>query len=69
MKDHIPFHQRLSCSVPEASAVTGIGRTKLYQAMKEGDLKFVQVGGRRLILVASVLELLGMGQARLEAHG
>ena len=37
-------------SISDAIAVTGIGRTKLYQEINSGRLKTVRLCGRRLIL-------------------
>lgn len=41
--------------VPDAY---GIGRTKLYQLIKDDRLKSVKVGGRRLILADSLEDLI-----------
>lgn len=48
--------------IDEAVASYGIGRTKLYELMKEGKLRTVKVGGRRLIPAES-LEALLKGEA------
>lgn len=42
-------------TVPAALAATGIGRTKLYAAIKDGDLRSLRVCGRRLILKDDLL--------------
>ena len=36
-------------SVAEAVRWSGVGRTRLYAAMADGSLVFIQKGGRRLI--------------------
>ena len=41
---------QLSISIEAASKLTGIGRTKLYQAMKQGALKAKKFGKRTIIL-------------------
>jgi excisionase family DNA binding protein len=46
----IPFHDRISCTVPEACAATGIGRSKHYEEIAAGRLQTTCVGRRRLIL-------------------
>jgi excisionase family DNA binding protein len=56
----IPFRERISCTIAEACAATGIGRTKIYEAMSDGRLKSVKVDNRRLVLVASLLQLLDL---------
>ena len=35
--------------VPEAAEITGIGRSKLYELMSEGEIESVKCGGLRLI--------------------
>ena len=58
MATTIPFRERLSCTIAEACAATGIGRTKIYEALSDGRLESVKVDNRRLVLVASLLRLL-----------
>jgi excisionase family DNA binding protein len=53
----IPFAQRLTCTVAEACAATGLGRTKLYELIGEGCLDTTTIGRRRLILVRSLRTL------------
>jgi len=57
-RNAIPFAQRLSCTVAEACEATGIGRTKLYELIGEGQLDTMTIGRRRLVLVPSLLSLL-----------
>ncbi|MGJ5197158.1 excisionase family DNA-binding protein [Bradyrhizobium sp. HKCCYLRH1030] len=54
----IPFDQRLTCTIHEASEVTGLGRTKLYELIGAGQLTTITVGRRRLVLVSSLHALL-----------
>jgi excisionase family DNA binding protein len=42
---------KLAYSITEASKATDVGRTKLYQEIKEARLRTVKVGRRTLILV------------------
>lgn len=42
--------QREGLSIVEASRICGLGRTKLYEAMKTGDLVARKFGKRRIIL-------------------
>lgn len=58
MATNIPFRERISCTITEACVASGIGRTKLYEAMRDGRLESVKVDNRRLVLVASLLRLL-----------
>jgi excisionase family DNA binding protein len=42
--------EREALSISEACAAAGIGRTKIYQAITEGNLKARKCGKRTLIL-------------------
>jgi excisionase family DNA binding protein len=46
-------------SIPEAGAILGIGRSKTYQLIEQGDLATVNIGRRRLVVVESVRSLVG----------
>ena len=41
--------QRAAYSVEEAAAALGIGRTYVFQLIKEGNLQTVKAGRRRLV--------------------
>jgi excisionase family DNA binding protein len=43
-------NQKLSLSVEEAAEATGIGRSKLYEAMRDGLLQARKFGRRTIIL-------------------
>jgi hypothetical protein len=58
-EERVPFRERLTCSVADAQAASGISRSALYQEMRAGNLKFVKRGTRRLVRVQSLLKLLG----------
>jgi excisionase family DNA binding protein len=45
---------RIAVSPSEAARLSGIGRTKLYQALKSGALPSFKVGTRRLIRVSEI---------------
>jgi excisionase family DNA binding protein len=47
------FHSgdQLAASIQRASEISGLGRSSLYEAMKDGDLPYVKVGKRRLIII------------------
>lgn len=53
----VPFRERFSCTVDEACAVTGLGRTKLYELIGSGQLITTTIGRRRLVIVRSLFEL------------
>lgn len=46
----IPGLNRLAYPVDAASVMAGISRSRLYELMKDGQLRSVKRGGRRLIL-------------------
>ncbi len=41
---------QIAFSIEESSAITGIGRTKIYEAINAGDLRAKKMGKRTLIL-------------------
>jgi excisionase family DNA binding protein len=41
---------KIGLRIPEASHISGLSRSKLYQLISEGKLRSVKAGGRRLIL-------------------
>lgn len=54
----IPFRERITCSVAEAVEASGIGRTRLYEHIKQGDIRIRKDGRRTLVLVASLVDFL-----------
>jgi excisionase family DNA binding protein len=44
------FGDKIGLRIPEASHISGISRSKLYQLIGQGKLRSVKAGGRRLIL-------------------
>jgi len=62
----IPFRERVSCTISEACAYGGFGETTCFKLLKEGKLRSVTIGRRRLISVPSLLSLLGEKVARID---
>lgn len=54
------FHspEKLAFTIPEAVASSGIGRTKLYELIKEGRLEARKLGARTLIPAMSLRALI-----------
>ena len=52
---------KLLLSIPEAVQTLGIGRSKLYEMIAEGDLETITIGRRRLIRAESVHALARAG--------
>jgi excisionase family DNA binding protein len=59
---NIPTPERIALRIRDASAVSGLSRSTLYELLKGGKLRAVKIGGRRLILRES-LEALLLGSA------
>ena len=54
----LPLTDRITCSVTEACAATGLGRSTIYELMARGAIDSLSVGRRRLVRVESILRLL-----------
>lgn len=63
-----PEHRKLSYTVTEACAVTGLSRVTLYRARTRGDLPMYLRDGR-IIILASDLEAYIVGAPRLPPRG
>ena len=48
----------MTVSVIEASKLTGLSRSRLYELMQDGKLKSLTIGRRRLIRVSALEALL-----------
>lgn len=48
----------ISVRITVAVQLTGIGRSKLYELMADGQLETVKIGASRLILVSSLKKLI-----------
>lgn len=53
----MPFAERLTCTVAEACRATGLGRTKMYELMGDGQIATKRIGRRRLVLIRSLVGL------------
>lgn len=59
---HVPFAEKISCSVDEAMSATGLSRSKLYQHIRGGSLETRRIGKRRLVLIESLTKLVHADQ-------
>jgi excisionase family DNA binding protein len=57
----VPFIERMTCTIEEACAVSGLGRSRLYELLADGRLEAVKIGKRRLIKIQSLKKLLDAG--------
>jgi len=53
----------LTVRIPEALRLTGIGRSKLYELIKSGDVDTVKIGTATLVRMASLRRLVERGSA------
>ena len=53
-KHDVPISERLAYPVPEACALGGWSRSKMYELFKSGELRSVRRAGRRLVLRADL---------------
>jgi excisionase family DNA binding protein len=51
----------ITVTVPTALAVTGLGRTKFYELIKEGRIRTVAIGRRTLVIFADLEKLAEVG--------
>ena len=51
----------ITATIRDFSRISGLGRTSIYQLIDAGDLQSVKIGKRRLVIVASYLDLLKRG--------
>jgi excisionase family DNA binding protein len=49
--------ENITVSINDAAKALGVGRSKIYQLIRSGDLNFVKIGRRSLITVTSIREL------------
>lgn len=58
----LPF-EPLTVRIPIAIKLTGIGRSKLYELIKSGEVETVKIGTATLVKVASLRRLTERGAA------
>lgn len=54
-----PQNYKVSHSIKKASEATDLSKSTLYKLMKEGKLKYVMCGRRRLILASALDAYMG----------
>jgi hypothetical protein len=52
------FHECITMPPRQFRVASGIGNTKLYELLRDGEIQSVRIGRRRLIVVQSYLDLL-----------
>ena len=55
--------QPICYRINDFSKAFGIGRTKIYDLLKSGQLKSVKIGGRTLIPATEAIRLINGGQS------
>lgn len=59
-----PDLKPITVTVPMALAVTGLGRTKFYELIKQGRIRTVAIGRRTLVVFADLEKLADAGAGR-----
>ncbi len=54
----------LSVRIPQAVAMLGIGRSKLYQCIAAGEIDTIKIGRATLIPVGSLVDFLALRRER-----
>jgi hypothetical protein len=54
----VDTHQHITMTVANFCAVSDIGKTKLYELFDAGEIDYVLVGKRRLVVIQSYLDFL-----------
>ncbi|HXP77959.1 MAG TPA: hypothetical protein VN823_27735 [Stellaceae bacterium] len=62
-----PFRDRLTATINDTLAYTGLGKTSFYASVKAGRIKITKVGRRTLVDVRSVVALLDLGASPASA--
>lgn len=47
----------ITATIPEFRRLTGISRSRIYELLDAGEIESVYIGARRLIVIASYLQL------------
>ena len=58
-RERIVHMEPLTVSVADAGRIVGLGKTKLYELIGQGELDAVRIGKRTLIKTASLKRLVG----------
>lgn len=54
-------HDRIAYSIAEVSVLTGLGKTKLYELIADGELGSRKIGRRRLISASELSRFIEAG--------
>ncbi|MDG5487683.1 helix-turn-helix domain-containing protein [Sphingomonas sp. BGYR3] len=58
----------ITLRIAEACRITGIGRSKLYQLIKAGEIEVIKLGTMTLVSMRSVEEMMERKKARNEVR-
>jgi excisionase family DNA binding protein len=53
--------EQLLYPIPDAAKALGLGRSKIYELLAEGQLESISIGRRRLVKAESIRALAGVG--------
>lgn len=63
-KKYEPNPDRLTYSIEQAARALGVGRSLVFTLLKEGQLKSIRVGKRRLVLATELQAFLDRQQQK-----
>ena len=61
-----PKPDRITVRIKEACRITGIGRSKLYELIAEGEIGIIKVGVMTLVPVSELERFVGRRRGRLK---
>jgi hypothetical protein len=60
----LPQQERLTVRVPTAMTMLGLGRTKLYEMIGQGEIETIKVGNVTLVIVQSLRDFIDRQRVR-----
>lgn len=61
--------ERLTVRIPHAMAMLGIGRSKLYELIKDGEIETIKLGSATLVIADSLRALVQRQRSKLADLG
>lgn len=65
----LPPIEPISVRVPDASRMTGLGRSTIYELIASGDIEVAKVGRATVIMVDSIRKFLAGNRKVPRSHG
>lgn len=64
-RDALLHDDRLTYSVPEVGVMLNLGRSAAYRAVRLGQIRTLQLSGRKFVTRTTLLDLLGLSENSL----